>query len=136
MTIFTIENNTKQLKNATLERWREAKSEMDTPVKDILGCVGESLVPFIPDTVAGREAATTARERLLDLVNEQRESAAEDFGGEIYQRLEYLDSEDIRDELSSSDSPDDAADKAFVHAAHVVMHDCYHATEISDEALG
>lgn len=127
---------TKLTNESSIAAWREEKTRIDVPVKDILGCVGEPLAQFIPDTVEGREAATEARDNLLGLVNEQRESAAEEYGAELYARLEYLDNEDICSELSTDDSLNDAADKAFAHAAFVVMHECYYNTEISDSDLG
>jgi hypothetical protein len=122
----------RDLQGAHIDSWRTAKSHIDSgaDVAGILGCVGEPLVAFIEDSKEAREACLLARDGLLGMVNDHRQRAAESAWEDLHGVLETLDYTDIREELDSSDSPDDAADKAFYHAAAVLESCNAYAPEI------
>ncbi len=115
---------------------KETKTGEEETVKDILGCVGEALAAFLPDTEDVRKAAREARAGLLDMVNENRESAVAMVVGELVGAIDYLDNTDIRSELDLDDSLNDAADKAFAHAAYIVQNDVSWNVFIDDTELG
>lgn len=114
---------------------KETKTGEEETVKDILGCVGEALAAFLPDTEDVRKAAREARAELLDMVNENREAAVETVVGEFVCALEYLDNSDIHSELDLDDSLNDAADKAFTHAAYIVQNEVSWNVFIEDSEL-
>lgn len=114
-----------------IDSWRTVKSKLEgSDVASILGCVGEPLVAFIEDSKEAREACLLARDGLLGMVNEHRQRAAESAWEDLHGVLENLDYTDIQEELDSSDSPDDAADKAFYHAANVLESCNAYASEL------
>jgi len=128
-----------------VEKWRTAKAEGDKgrDLKSILGCVGQPLAEVLEDLLARYSisdqmhfrlvtACEESRDGLFQMVNEHRESAAEAAASEVYEMVEYLDSDSLDGELNSADSLDDAADKAFQHAAQAVANFTACNPELSD----
>jgi hypothetical protein len=140
---------TQALNNTTpIDTWRAAKKRADEAgsPRAILGCVGEPLADWLEENVKVENlgivqrielghACQQARQNLVDMVNDHRTQVADEIAGEIQSAIEYCDCDDISGELDLDDSPNDAANKAFAHAAYIIGSNCYHASEIDGDSL-